>query len=77
MNNAEWERNHQHIATTREEKTRIFDDLASLAVAEAIERHRRLGESIVIWRDGEIVTLTADEIPPQNLEQPKEFKTDA
>lgn len=50
---------------------------AQQAVAEAIERHRRLGESIVIWRDGEIVTLTAEEIPPQNLEQPKEFKTDA
>lgn len=35
-----------------------------LAIAEAIERHRRLGESITILRDGEIVTLTADQIPP-------------
>ena len=42
--------------------------VAQQAVAEAIERHRRLGESIVIWRDGQIVTLTADEIPPQTLE---------
>lgn len=42
--------------------------VAQQAVAEAIERHRRLGESIVIWRDGQIVTLTADEIPPQDLE---------
>jgi uncharacterized protein (DUF2249 family) len=35
------------------------------AIAEAIERHRRLGESISILKDGEIVTLTADQIPPQ------------
>ena len=46
-----------------EETTKMLR-LAQQAVAEAIERHRRLGESIVIWRDGQIVTLTADEIPP-------------
>lgn len=51
-----------------DEKTELILRLAQQAVAEAIERHRRLGESIVIWRDGKIVTLTADEIPPQNLE---------
>jgi uncharacterized protein (DUF2249 family) len=36
------------------------------AIAEAIERHRRLGESISLLKDGQIVTLTADQIPPQN-----------
>ncbi len=50
------------------EKTDTILRLAQQAVSEAIERHRRLGESIVIWRDGKIVTLSADEIPPQNLE---------
>ncbi|NJK69317.1 MAG: hypothetical protein HC941_24845 [Microcoleus sp. SU_5_3] len=34
------------------------------AIAEAIEKHRRLGQSISIWRDGKVVTLTAAEIPP-------------
>lgn len=33
------------------------------AIAEAIERHRRLGESISLLKDGKIVTLTADQIP--------------
>jgi uncharacterized protein (DUF2249 family) len=33
------------------------------AIAQAIERHRRLGESISIWQDGQVVTLTADQIP--------------
>ncbi len=38
------------------------------AIAEAIERHRRLGESISILKDGQIVTLTADQIP-QNTQE--------
>ena len=54
------------------EETAQMLALAQQAVAEAIERHRRLGESIVIWRDGQIVTLTADEIPPQNVDAFKE-----
>lgn len=33
------------------------------AIAEAIEKHRKLGQSIAIWRDGKVVILTADEIP--------------
>jgi hypothetical protein len=34
------------------------------AIREAIERHRRLGESITFSKDGKIITLTADKIPP-------------
>ncbi|MEG3934087.1 hypothetical protein QUA00_12305 [Microcoleus sp. T2B6] len=34
------------------------------AIAQAIEKHRRLGQSISIWQDGKVVTLSADEIPP-------------
>jgi len=34
------------------------------AVAAAIERHRKLGESIAVWQDGKVVILTADRIPP-------------
>lgn len=33
------------------------------AISKALERHRRLGESIAIWRDGKVVILTADQIP--------------
>jgi hypothetical protein len=32
------------------------------AIAAAIERHRKLGQSISIMQDGKVVTLTADEI---------------
>jgi hypothetical protein len=41
-----------------------LDAGVKLAIAKAIERHRRLGESISIWQDGKVVTLTADQIPP-------------
>ena len=34
------------------------------AISKAIERHRRLGESISILKDGKVVTLNADQIPP-------------
>ena len=34
------------------------------AVAQAIERHRRLGQSIAIMRDDQVVILTAEEIEP-------------
>jgi hypothetical protein len=38
------------------------------AIAQAIERHRKLGESIAVWRDDEVVILTADQIPPKQPE---------
>ncbi|MDV2999313.1 MAG: hypothetical protein N5P05_000919 [Chroococcopsis gigantea SAG 12.99] len=41
-----------------------IDAGVKLAIAKAIERHRRLGESIVVFRNGQIVILTAEEIPP-------------
>jgi hypothetical protein len=36
------------------------------AIAEAIERHRKLGQSISIMRDGQIITLTGEQIPPRS-----------
>ena len=32
------------------------------AIAKALERHRRLGESIAVWRDGKVVVLSAEQI---------------
>jgi hypothetical protein len=52
---------------TDEEVRRIHQKIAEggkVAVTEAIERHRRLGESIAIWQDGKVVILEADQIPP-------------
>jgi hypothetical protein len=52
---------------TEEELLKLYEKIdagVKAAIAEAIEKHRRLGQSISIWRDGKIVTITAAEIPP-------------
>ncbi len=33
------------------------------AIAEAIEKHRKLGESIAVWQDGKVVILPPEKIP--------------
>ncbi|MGK7945184.1 MAG: hypothetical protein AB4058_12010 [Microcystaceae cyanobacterium] len=33
------------------------------ATAEAIEKHRKLGESIAVWQEGEVVILPPEKIP--------------
>jgi 20S proteasome alpha/beta subunit len=38
-------------------------EVAKLAIAHAIERHRKLGESIAVWQEGKVVVLSADQIP--------------
>ncbi len=40
------------------------------AIAQAIEKHRKLGQSISIWRDGKVVTLTAEQIPQIQVKTP-------
>ncbi len=42
------------------------------AVAEAIEEHRRAGRSIAIWRDGQVVILTPDQIPVRPVDEVNE-----
>jgi hypothetical protein len=37
------------------------------AVAKAIEEHRRMGVPIVIWKEGRVQIIPAEEIPPLAL----------
>ena len=34
------------------------------AVASALEEHRRAGRSIVVWKQGKVVTIRPDDIRP-------------
>jgi hypothetical protein len=34
------------------------------AIAQAIERHRKLEEAIAVWQNDQVVLLMADQIPP-------------
>lgn len=47
-----------------EMKTSEITRIASEAVALAIEEHRRLGNPIAVWRDGKVVWIPPEEIPP-------------
>lgn len=48
------------------------DDAVSLGIREAMLRHKRLGESVVSWRDGKVVIIPPEEIPvtEDDLEKP-------
>ncbi|ERT03562.1 hypothetical protein M595_5701 [Lyngbya aestuarii BL J] len=63
--------NNPHIPLS--ELHQQIDAGVKQAIANSIERHRKLGESISIWKDGKVVTLTADQIPPfSSTDQPQE-----
>ena len=40
-----------------------LDYLAKEAVRNALREHKRLGQSVVIWQDGKVVTLAPEDIP--------------
>ena len=58
---------------TRSERDRRIDKLMirgdeidralQRAVRAALVRHKKLGESVAVWRDGRAVVLSPDEIP--------------
>jgi len=57
----------QEAAVPNADLARVFDPdeiIAAInrAVTEALRRHKERGESIVIWRDGKVVTLPPEEI---------------
>jgi hypothetical protein len=39
-------------------------DALRSAVAEALDRKRRLGQYAVIWRDGQVVRIEAEDLTP-------------
>ena len=40
-----------------------LDYLAKEAVRDALRRHKRRGQSVVVWQDGKVVTLAPEDIP--------------
>jgi hypothetical protein len=42
------------------------------AVREAVLRHKRLGQSIFVWRDGRVVEIPPEEIPEDGESWPIE-----
>ena len=44
-------------------KGRVVEQAMQRAVREALIRHKKLGESVAVWRDGKAVILPPEEIP--------------
>jgi hypothetical protein len=40
-----------------------LDYLAKEAVRDALRQHKRLGQSVAVWRDGKVVTVAPEDIP--------------
>ena len=47
--------------------TQLVLDAANRGAEIAVETHRRMGRSIVVWRDGKVVKLKPRDIPPRPL----------
>lgn len=49
------------ISEILDERTAI-DEALRAGVRRALLRHKKLGESIVVWRDGKVVEIPAEDI---------------
>jgi hypothetical protein len=47
----------------REVDAAEIDEALRRAVREALLRHKKLGNSIAVWRDGKVVIVPPEEIP--------------
>ncbi len=55
---------------SREEYNRIVLEAANRGAQIAIETHRRMGRSIIVWQDGRIAEIPPEEIEPRDLNPP-------
>jgi hypothetical protein len=53
------------MSASSSELLKKIDAGIKAAIAAAIEEHRRMGRSIVVLRDGQVVTIPSSQIPPQ------------
>lgn len=40
-----------------------IEDVFRHAVRDAMLKHKKLGQSVAVWQEGQVVVLSADEIP--------------
>lgn len=50
-------------------ETDLVEHAIRRAAVRAIDRHKRLGQPIVVWRDGKVIWIPAEEIevPPEDV----------
>ena len=60
MVNTETPTKPQHIDLDNDEEV---NQALGTAVRKALREHKRLGQSVVIWQDGKVVTVAPEDIP--------------
>ena len=60
MVNTETPTKPQHIDLDNDEEV---NQALGTAVRKALREHKRLGQSVVVWRDGKVVTVAPEDIP--------------
>lgn len=55
---------------SRDDYNRIVLEAANRGAQIAIETHRRMGRSIIVWRAGKIAEIPAEQIEPHDLNPP-------
>ena len=58
--------------TKQQRKTReLIIEGVKEAVARALERHKKLGEPVAVWKDGKVLMLKPSQIPSRSRRQYK------
>ena len=66
------------IDTPRKSVTELFDEGTTIdaalrrGVQDALRRHKLLGQSVVVWKDGKVVRLRPEEISLADPLRPQE-----
>ncbi len=47
------------------DETSEMKKLMGKAIWNALAKHKKLGEPVAVWQDGQVVTLSAEDIPTQ------------
>lgn len=55
------------------EKGHLIDQAINEAVRNAIERHKKLSQSIAIWKDGKVIIVEPQDIDKELNAEPNDF----
>jgi hypothetical protein len=61
--------NVKDIAELFRQRTPITEALNS-AVREAVRQHKQAGQPLVVWRDGKMVLISPELVPPCDTQRP-------
>ena len=63
-------RNDKRTTEELAQDSRVITRGLALAVRDALIRHKKLGESIAVWRDGKVAIIPPEEIVIPPLDEP-------